>query len=258
MWPNGIVTAQLPLTGERTVPGIAAERYWFLRHEVVYRWLLAGPLGALARSGAVVVDAGAGEGYGADALAAAGARAVALDYDIAAVAHIATSYPRVRAVRCNLAALPILDAGASALVSLQVVEHLWDLGQFLGECRRVLHPQGAIVVSTPNRPVFSPGLGRGAKPTNPFHVEEFDAEQVAGMLRHAGFADVRISGLHHAGAIAEWEAQHGSIVAAHVEAALTGVWAPELSELLPTLVLSDFAVGDPQGAQDLIGLATRP
>ena len=29
----------LPLTGERTVPGLAEENYWFRRHEVVYERL---------------------------------------------------------------------------------------------------------------------------------------------------------------------------------------------------------------------------
>ena len=29
----------LALTGERTVPGVAEENYWFRRHEVVYRRL---------------------------------------------------------------------------------------------------------------------------------------------------------------------------------------------------------------------------
>ena len=36
----------LPLTGERTVPGIPEENYWFRRHEVVYEalpsWLRGG------------------------------------------------------------------------------------------------------------------------------------------------------------------------------------------------------------------------
>ena len=33
------VPATLPLTGERTVPGIPEENYWFRRHEVVYEAL---------------------------------------------------------------------------------------------------------------------------------------------------------------------------------------------------------------------------
>ncbi|HXV93478.1 MAG TPA: SAM-dependent methyltransferase, partial [Pseudonocardia sp.] len=54
----------LPLTGERTVPGVPEENYWFRRHEVVYRAL------APRCAGGVVLEAGCGEGYGADLLAA--------------------------------------------------------------------------------------------------------------------------------------------------------------------------------------------
>src|SRR4051794_37181001 len=49
-----VVTA-LTLTGERTLPGIATENYWFRRHEVAYAWL------APWCTGARVVDAGCGE-----------------------------------------------------------------------------------------------------------------------------------------------------------------------------------------------------
>ncbi len=51
----------LPLTGERTVPGLPPENYWLRRHEVAY-------LAAAAHcAGRTVLDAGAGEGYGAAA-----------------------------------------------------------------------------------------------------------------------------------------------------------------------------------------------
>src|SRR5690606_36985753 len=95
----GDVPSSLPLTGERTVPGIAREQYWFARHEVVYRWL------APRCAGQHVVEAGSGEGYGARILQQAGARVVAVDYDEAAITHSAATYPLPH-VRANLAALP--------------------------------------------------------------------------------------------------------------------------------------------------------
>ena len=49
----------LPLTGERTVPGIAEENYWFRRHEAAYLHLIG------HCADAVVLEAGCGEGYGA-------------------------------------------------------------------------------------------------------------------------------------------------------------------------------------------------
>ena len=60
----------LPLTGERTVPGVPAENYWFRRHLAVYEWI------AERVRGMRVIDMACGEGYGADLLAARGAASV--------------------------------------------------------------------------------------------------------------------------------------------------------------------------------------
>jgi SAM-dependent methyltransferase len=49
------------------------------------------------------------------------------------------------------------------------VEHVPDSARFLDECRRVLISGGMLVMSTPNRPVYSP---HGS--TNPYHVHEMD------------------------------------------------------------------------------------
>lgn len=72
----------LPLTGERTVPGLPEENYWFRRHEVVYQY--CAPMCA----GQDVLEAGCGEGYGAALLAFTARRVVAVDYDAATVAHV--------------------------------------------------------------------------------------------------------------------------------------------------------------------------
>ena len=242
----------LPLTGERTVPGVLLERYWYLRHEVAYGWLprWLPPAG-------LVIEAGCGEGYGAALLSDAGFQVIAVDDEEAVVDHVRRRYPQVEVMRAGLDRLPIATQRADAVVSLQVIEHLWDLSGFLAESARVLRSGGVIVVSTPNRPTFSPGLARGEKPTNPFHVEEFDAEQVREMLEAAGLRDVSVLGVHHGGRIRRWEAQHGSIVAAHVEAVMTGVWNPALLELLPTLEVSDFELGQASEALDLIGIGVN-
>ncbi|KKC01991.1 SAM-dependent methlyltransferase, partial [Mycobacterium nebraskense] len=50
----------LTLTGERTIPDLDVENYWFRRHQVVYQ-RLAGHC-----AGREVLEAGCGEGYGAD------------------------------------------------------------------------------------------------------------------------------------------------------------------------------------------------
>ena len=249
----------LPLTGERTLPGVPGEEYWFARHEAVYRWIATKYAEHLRD--AVVLEAGSGEGYGAQLLHEAGARrVVALEYDPGAVQHAAAAYPGVSSVRANLADLPMAAASVDVLVCLQVVEHLWALRAFLRDCARVVRPGGLVVVSTPNRPVFSPGLARAERPANPFHVEEFDAEQLEERLTHAGFVDVQVLGLRHAARIHAWEDAHqAALVAAQIEASVPG---RELDVLVARFVsgvtVDDFEVGDADGAQDLVAVAVAP
>ncbi len=59
--PEGV--PPLPLTGERTLPDVPEENYWYRRHLVVYEWIAA------RLAGKRVVDMACGEGYGSDVLA---------------------------------------------------------------------------------------------------------------------------------------------------------------------------------------------
>src|ERR1700710_3169294 len=59
-----------PLTGERTLPDVPAENYWFRRHLAVYEWIAA------RVGGMRVIDMACGEGYGADLLGRSGAARV--------------------------------------------------------------------------------------------------------------------------------------------------------------------------------------
>jgi SAM-dependent methyltransferase len=254
------VNHPLPLTGERTLPGVPGEEYWFARHEAAYVWIASAYADRLRD--AVVVEAGSGEGYGAELLRAAGARSVlALEYDEASVVHARSAYPHVATTRANLASMPVLEGGADVVVTLQVVEHLWDLRGFLRDCARLLRPGGLLVVTTPNRPVFSPGLGRGEKPTNPFHVEELDAEQLHDLLADAGFTGIEVRGLHHGERIEAWERGAGTgLVAAQVAAVLDpqAAQVADLEAFVTSVTAADFVVGDADGAQDLVAVAVRP
>ena len=243
----------LPLTGERTVPDIAEENYWLRRHEAVYQWLA--PLAA-DRS---VLEVGCGEGYGTALLAASARSVLGLDYDATTVCHAARRYPRPRFVRANAVALPVRAGSADVVVALQVIEHLWGPDEFLRECRRVLAPAGLVAVSTPNRLTFSPGLDA---PVNPFHVREFTAAELCGVVSRCGFDVEDVLGVRPGPRLRAWEARFGSLVDAQLAGPPPG-WGPGLRQAVVGVTVDDFVVEralvhDPDEALDLVVLARRP
>jgi SAM-dependent methyltransferase len=232
------------LVGERTVPDLWHENYWFRRHEIAYRELAGAVLAAASAvqpGRPVVIEAGSGEGYGLDILRAAGITTVlALDYDAGAVAHAHQRYPQAAVARAGLSALPLASGCAGAVVSFQVIEHLWTPWEFLAECARVLVPGGLLAVTTPNRLTFSPGLGRGEKPPNPFHIKEFDAAE----LHETIAAQLTITaefGVGHGPRLLAWEAAHGSLIGAQL-ATSPDRWSPALVSLVGSITADDFVL----------------
>jgi SAM-dependent methyltransferase len=240
--------AQLSLTGERTLPGIPIENYWFRRHEAAYAALVP-----FCR-GAVVLEAGCGEGYGADRIADAARLVVGVDYDAAAVRHAGAAYPRVPVVRGNLAALPVAGGAIDVVASLQVIEHLWDQPGFLRECARVLRPAGTLLLTTPNRLTFSPGNDA----LNPFHTRELSPAELAELLVDGGFEVNRLLGLRHGRRLRRLDRRYGSLVRAQL-AGPAATWHPTLRRDVVAVRASDFALGrdDLDSSLDLVAVAIR-
>ncbi len=240
----------MPLTGERTVPGIPHENYWFRRHEAAYDFTLRHARGQ-------VLEVGCGEGYGSAVLASTADRVIGLDYDAATIAHAARTYPDTAFVRANLAALPLRSDTVDVVATLQVIEHVWNHPQFVRECHRVLAPGGVLLVTTPNRLTFSPGR---ATPINPFHTVEFTAAELAGLLVACDFKISGIAGLHAGARLAELDARHGGSFARAQIDVPPQRWSDDLAGAVTSVGKDDFVVlseaeRDVDLALDLIVLA---
>lgn len=157
-------------TGERMVPEHAAART-FWEHVGRYRFALG-----FAR-GRRVLDVACGEGYGAAALLRAGAAGlVGVDRAPEVVAHARARYG-IDARAGDALDLPLADRSVDLVVSFETIEHVDDQARFLDECARVLAPGGTLVVSTPNRPVYS---AEGHH--NPHHHRELDEAEFRALL----------------------------------------------------------------------------
>jgi 2-polyprenyl-3-methyl-5-hydroxy-6-metoxy-1,4-benzoquinol methylase len=180
----------LELTGERTLPDVPAENYWFRRHLAVYEWIAA------RVTGRQVVDMACGEGYGSDLLASRARAVVGVDANPEAYEHA-----RARYVRDNLRFDRGMvenygDAGSfDAVVFLQTIEHVIDPQAVLTHMRLLLTPGGVAYVSTPNVLTLAPA---GApKSDNPWHLREYHAEEFRS-LAESVFDSVELLGLFHA------------------------------------------------------------
>ena len=241
----------LPLTGERTGPGVWHENYWFRRHEAAYEHLLT--YASVRR----LLEVGCGEGYGTARFAAAAGRVIGLDYDAATVRHAASRYRGPAFLRANLAALPVRDEAIDVVASLQVIEHVWDHPQFVYECRRVLRPGGVLLLSTPNRLTFSPGRGT---PANPFHTHEFTAAELRALLAAERFRAVEVWGLHAGRRLRELDAKYGGSFTGAQLADPPDRWSTELAQDVVGVAGADFVVTaeEPDAALDLLVVARRP
>ena len=181
----------LSLTGERTLPDVPAENYWYQRHLVVYEWI------GRRVGGMRVIDMGCGEGYGPAVLAKRAAAVVGVDANPEAHEHAVLRYQRL-GLRFERGLVESHgEPGAfDAVVFLQTIEHVADPAAVLEHLRTLLAPGGVVYVSTPNVLTLAPPGAE--KSDNPWHVREYRAADFRQLCASA-FDSVELLGVHHAG-----------------------------------------------------------
>jgi SAM-dependent methyltransferase len=184
--PEGV--PPLALTGERTLPDVPEENYWYRRHLVVYEWIAA------RTAGRRVIDMACGEGYGSDVLARSAASVVGVDANPEAHEHARLRYRREN-LRFARDLVSSFAEPTEAVVFLQTIEYIEDPGAVLEHFRTLVGDGGSVFLSTPNVLTLAPkGASRSG---NPWHVHEYRAGEFDELCRRH-FANVEMYGLYHA------------------------------------------------------------
>ena len=236
----------LELTGERTLPDVPAENYWFRRHLAVYEWIAARVRGQR------VLDMACGEGYGSAELARHAAAVVGVDANPDAYEHARLRYrrPNLRFER-GLVEAYADDEPFDAVVFLQTIEHVHDPVAVLEHFRSLMNADGTAYVSTPNVLTLAPPGAE--KSENPWHIKEYRAEEFRGLCADV-FARVELLGVFHsrklrAHALAlklGWDRVHRAL----------GITERFYDRFTPAIATRDFAItpGALDGALDFLAV----
>jgi len=152
-------------TGERVIPGQVHDDLWA---EHVARYAFAARFTRERR----VLDLGCGTGYGTADLARLASSAVGIDIAEDAVTYARNHFPSGRFLRGSATVVPFPAASFDVVTAFEVIEHLRDWRALLAEARRVLKPDGLLIVSTPNKHYYAET--RAQSGPNPFHEHEFE------------------------------------------------------------------------------------
>ncbi len=154
-------------TGERFLPGINDTK---LEIEHYQRYLSVERL----VKNKIVLDAACGEGYGSDILARYAKKVIGIDLDNETINRAKVKYKNrdnLTFQQGNIEKLEIEDCSIDVVISFETIEHVSEDIQknFLNEIDRVLKDDGIMVMSTPNKRVYSDLHNYN----NEFHIKEF-------------------------------------------------------------------------------------
>ena len=175
----------MDFTGERFMPSLAGDIR--LEHFHRYHWCCS------LASGKRVLDIASGEGYGSNLLAKVASKVIGVDISPEAVAHAKATYAdtqHLSFIEGSAALIPLPDKSVDLVVSFETIEHHTQHEEMISEIRRVLTDDGLLVISSPNKKIYSDQAGGNH---NHFHVKELYFSELDELLANH-FASIRYLG----------------------------------------------------------------
>jgi ubiquinone/menaquinone biosynthesis C-methylase UbiE len=147
-----------------------------------FRYRMAADLSA----GRDVLEIGCGSGMGLPYLGEKARMVVGGDYTLGLLREARKHLPKANLVRMDAQRLPFRDASLDVVLMLEMIYYVPDQDSAVSECRRVLRPDGDLMICVPNpdRPDFNP---------SPFSTSYPNGAALKALLARHGF-DARLYG----------------------------------------------------------------
>lgn len=162
----------MKFTGERYIPSEQGE----IRLEHFHRYTSI--LGMIAKKD--VLDLSCGEGYGSYLMSDHAAYVTGVDISKETINHAVKKYKKsnLTFVECDALELVFPSNSFDVVVSFETIEHLTDQHKMVKEIKRVLRPGGKLLISSPNKSVYSADDAE-----NEFHQKELNFQEIEKLLK---------------------------------------------------------------------------
>ncbi|MEC4813752.1 MAG: class I SAM-dependent methyltransferase, partial [Scytonema sp. PMC 1069.18] len=164
----------MEFTGERYVPSLGGE----IKYEHLHRYALCIEF----VTGKSVLDIASGEGYGSALMAQYAESVVGVDISSEVVDYAAHEYGKFNNLKFTVGScdsVPLLNHSVEVVTSFETIEHHDQHEKMMQEIKRVLKPEGTLIISSPNRLTYSDE----PQYQNPFHVKELYYEEFISLLK---------------------------------------------------------------------------
>jgi ubiquinone/menaquinone biosynthesis C-methylase UbiE len=117
-----------------------------------------------------VLDIACGEGYGSNLLSKNAKFVYGVDIDSDTIKNAKIKYKKdnIKFIKGSTSSIPLKDNSVDIVVSFETLEHHDEHDEMMSEIKRVLKPEGIVIISTPDKYYYSDVR----KFNNEYHVKE--------------------------------------------------------------------------------------
>lgn len=161
----------------------------FITNEIMTEHLHRYAMALEMSEGKNVLDIACGEGYGANLLASRSSAVTAVDADPLTISRAKEKYkpPNIQFITGSILDIPVPDHSVDLVTCFETLEHLEEHEKMMQEVKRVLKPDGILLISTPDKKIYSDSTGY----KNPHHKKELYGDEfkdlVNGFFSHTVF-----------------------------------------------------------------------
>ncbi len=163
----------LEWTGERLTTGLESV-HGVIEH--LHRYALAQKI----TNNKVVLDIASGEGYGSFLISKNATKVFGVDIDEKSINHAKAKYSNSKKIEFKVGstdAIPLEDNSVDVVISFETIEHHDKHDLMMTEILRVLKNDGILLISSPEKSIYSE-----RDPNNPYHIKELTLEEFESLL----------------------------------------------------------------------------